>query len=92
MMRNVMTEKAGRNDPCPCGSGKKYKSCCWTKQHTKRKLTAKWLNQPQPPDLIHRTFGKTSENGDQPSLPFAPWKPKVEESSPKTEENQTTQS
>ena len=19
--------KAGRNDPCPCGSGKKYKSC-----------------------------------------------------------------
>ena len=20
--------KAGRNDPCPCGSGKKYKSCC----------------------------------------------------------------
>ncbi|MBO5022283.1 MAG: preprotein translocase subunit SecA [Clostridia bacterium] len=21
--------KAGRNDPCPCGSGKKYKNCCW---------------------------------------------------------------
>jgi len=20
--------KVGRNDPCPCGSGKKYKSCC----------------------------------------------------------------
>jgi preprotein translocase subunit SecA len=20
--------KAGRNDPCPCGSGKKFKSCC----------------------------------------------------------------
>ena len=20
--------KAGRNDPCPCGSGKKYKNCC----------------------------------------------------------------
>jgi tetratricopeptide (TPR) repeat protein len=19
----------GRNDPCPCGSGKKYKKCCW---------------------------------------------------------------
>jgi len=19
---------AGRNDPCPCGSGKKYKKCC----------------------------------------------------------------
>ncbi len=22
------TAKAGRNDPCPCGSGKKYKKCC----------------------------------------------------------------
>ena len=20
--------KIGRNDPCPCGSGKKYKFCC----------------------------------------------------------------
>jgi preprotein translocase subunit SecA len=22
------TKKVGRNDPCPCGSGKKYKKCC----------------------------------------------------------------
>ena len=22
------TERVGRNDPCPCGSGKKYKKCC----------------------------------------------------------------
>ena len=21
-------EKPGRNEPCPCGSGKKYKKCC----------------------------------------------------------------
>jgi hypothetical protein len=21
-------EKVGRNDPCPCGSGKKFKKCC----------------------------------------------------------------
>ncbi len=21
--------KIGRNEPCPCGSGKKYKKCCW---------------------------------------------------------------
>ncbi len=27
-----MTEKIGRNDPCPCGSGKKYKQCCLNKQ------------------------------------------------------------
>jgi SWIM/SEC-C metal-binding protein len=24
----VQSIKIGRNDPCPCGSGKKYKKCC----------------------------------------------------------------
>lgn len=24
--------KVGRNDPCPCGSGKKYKKCCLNKE------------------------------------------------------------
>lgn len=24
----VKKKKIGRNDPCPCGSGKKYKKCC----------------------------------------------------------------
>lgn len=26
--------KIGRNDPCPCGSGKKYKKCCLNKEKT----------------------------------------------------------
>ncbi len=26
--RRDKKEKVGRNDPCPCGSGKKYKKCC----------------------------------------------------------------
>ncbi len=26
--RTIKKEKIGRNDPCPCGSGKKYKQCC----------------------------------------------------------------
>ena len=24
--------KIGRNTPCPCGSGKKYKHCCWLRE------------------------------------------------------------
>jgi len=24
----IRGDKVGRNDPCPCGSGKKYKKCC----------------------------------------------------------------
>ena len=27
----VKGKKIGRNDPCPCGSGKKYKQCCGRK-------------------------------------------------------------
>jgi len=27
----VSGERPGRNDPCPCGSGKKYKKCCYPK-------------------------------------------------------------
>ena len=26
--REARSQKIGRNDPCPCGSGKKYKKCC----------------------------------------------------------------
>jgi hypothetical protein len=29
--RPTANVKVGRNAPCPCGSGKKYKKCCWRK-------------------------------------------------------------
>ena len=28
MVQRTRPTKVGRNDPCPCGSGKKYKKCC----------------------------------------------------------------
>ena len=28
ILPHTSTKVAGRNDPCPCGSGKKYKKCC----------------------------------------------------------------
>ena len=31
-VRNASGQKVGRNDPCPCGSGKKYKKCCLLKE------------------------------------------------------------
>ena len=30
-----MQTKIGRNDPCPCGSGKKYKLCCLANRLTR---------------------------------------------------------
>lgn len=31
------SKKVGRNEPCPCGSGKKYKSCCGKRVRRRRK-------------------------------------------------------
>ncbi len=65
-----MNAKPGRNDPCPCGSGKKYKQCCFLTKGgsgVKKKLTAKWINQPktEAPNLMERTFGKAIEQMDE---------------------------
>jgi hypothetical protein len=30
-IKNMQSAKIGRNQPCPCGSGKKYKRCCLEK-------------------------------------------------------------
>ncbi|MBQ8443726.1 MAG: preprotein translocase subunit SecA [Clostridia bacterium] len=37
VQKTVVNEgaKVGRNDPCPCGSGKKYKNCCWAKDNSR---------------------------------------------------------
>ncbi|HXL82886.1 MAG TPA: SEC-C metal-binding domain-containing protein [Casimicrobiaceae bacterium] len=42
--------KPGRNDPCPCGSGKKYKRCCLAKdEEAERALAA----AAAPPPVWH---------------------------------------
>lgn len=33
--------KIGRNDPCPCGSGKKYKQCCMKNERKSENTTVK---------------------------------------------------
>lgn len=37
--------KVGRNDPCPCGSGKKYKKCCLQKEDRLRKKNQEPLEE-----------------------------------------------
>lgn len=32
--------KPNRNDPCPCGSGKKYKKCCGAKEAPQKTFSA----------------------------------------------------
>jgi hypothetical protein len=47
--------KLGRNDPCHCGSGKKYKQCCLAKDEAKEraaraKAAEKAAKEPAPPE------------------------------------------
>ncbi len=32
MIQRAETNRIGRNDPCPCGSGRKFKKCCQVAQ------------------------------------------------------------
>lgn len=41
-----MTDKIGRNDPCHCGSGKKYKKCCMTKDNEPKKESIQSTKRP----------------------------------------------
>lgn len=38
LKRKELPVKVGRNDPCPCGSGKKYKHCCYAKDSVKHEM------------------------------------------------------
>ncbi len=45
---------AGRNDPCPCGSGRKYKKCCLPREAAAEVVEAGWLR-------MRRTEGELVE-------------------------------
>jgi len=56
--------KIGRNDPCPCGSGKKYKRCCLEQQSASYSL---WAQQRDASDQLMRDMLRFAERkfGDQ---------------------------
>lgn len=48
----AVSERQGRNAPCKCGSGKKYKKCCLNKKEVKI---------PSTPKDIEKAFKKAEE-------------------------------
>ncbi len=57
--------KVGRNDPCPCGSGKKYKKCCLPAQQSRQPAQTPPPKTPPPPRdpaPVH-FFGMPAEGG-----------------------------
>jgi len=47
-------EKAGRNDPCPCGSEKKFKKCCENKD-ARKKIQAQVLSSDNVSSITQET-------------------------------------
>ncbi len=67
-----MNDKIGRNNPCPCGSGKKYKKCCLHKDEAKRReeQAAKAPGQGIAPDPPNGSLSelKTAASARDPLL------------------------
>lgn len=62
-------KKPGRNDPCPCGSGKKFKKCCESRMIGK-KFMAQKIEKNEGKEKnnmfsIFKKFVKKSNNDSQ---------------------------
>ena len=66
--------KAGRNDTCPCGSGKKYKKCCLAKDN-KRSLEQTAASSP-PPSSVGVLRPASAIATERPSLLVEPRRPR----------------
>ncbi len=63
----------GRNDPCPCGSGKKYKQCCLVKDEAKaRAARAKAAEAAPAPEAAAEAA--PDERGRKRHDTYQPWK------------------
>lgn len=64
-----MEEKVGRNDPCPCGSGLKYKKCCFGKP-AKLKFSAKVIKSGKEEAKLPEMIGHLNAPKSSESKPF----------------------
>ena len=73
--------KIGRNDPCPCGSGKKYKKCCIDKERKKDSFTGEclpvykcWISRPNGSRIAVGSRIKPNGNYEMASMLVDEWK------------------
>jgi hypothetical protein len=85
VIRGTRMSKINRNDPCPCGSGKKYKKCCGLKEQQARKprlsnpisvLSQISGDKGSPVDLARRVFKVLTGTAQTPTT--APSQPESE--------------
>ena len=68
-----MPANTGRNDPCPCGSGKKYKQCHLAADEAKaRDVRAKAVAEAPPP--VAESAAPVAPSGPPKHKTRQPWK------------------
>jgi hypothetical protein len=62
--QNLFSGKVGRNDPCPCGSGKKFKKCCLSRmEETRRQIPADQLAEMEQKEKAREKLEKEVRKG-----------------------------
>ena len=59
--------KVARNDPCPCGSGKKYKRCCLTLHEAAGRERQRLLDEPVPFEQLQEEIHDLTELANRPA-------------------------
>lgn len=60
----ILSWNAGRNDPCPCGSGKKFKKCCLPKKEALQLEYSRGLTW----EIDRDSYPPVERQGDRPGL------------------------
>jgi hypothetical protein len=95
-----MSNKKGRNELCPCGSGKKYKKCCGFKAQIQRQIKAEVIGKgpfaalsgASTRGLADRFFKVVKAHDNPAPKPLKVTKGDPKDTAHKAEETQTTES
>ena len=78
LLGEAATRKIGRNEPCPCDSGKKYKKCCLRKHEKIKDLLRSSVDfqepaaaEEGPPEYVVKGFDLLAANNYQEAISYA---------------------
>ena len=77
LLGEAAKRKIGRNEPCPCGSGKKYKKCCLRKHEKAKELISGGVDfrQPEaeegPPEYVVKGFDLLAAKNYEEAIQYA---------------------
>ena len=76
---SIVMDKIGRNDPCPCGSGKKYKRCCLNEDGARSGFAVDDRNSAlaKLDRFVEKELGKEDEAAYDDF--YEPWEDRIEE-------------